>query len=89
MPPKKPIAPPAVDPRSMMTDRAAFLPRSLHTPKILAIVAAYVAKHEKVKDAEDAVKKVLTMFELTGDYRADPTYAKSVENADERMAEEE
>jgi hypothetical protein len=83
----KPDAKP-VDPRSLMTDREAFLPRSLHTPKALAIFAAYVAKHEKITNAQVAVNKVLAMLELNGSYRIDPTYAKAVENADERMAEE-
>jgi hypothetical protein len=77
-----------VDPRSMMTDRTMFLPRSLHTPKHLAIFAAYIAKHEKITDPEVAMKRACKLCELTGDYRADPTYAKAVENADERMAEE-
>lgn len=76
------------DPRSLMTDRRAYLPRSLHTAGHLAIFAAYVAKTEKISKPEDALKRVLELAELTGDYGADPTYAKAVENTDAKMAEE-
>jgi hypothetical protein len=76
------------DPRSLMTDREKFLPRSLHTPKTLAIFAAYVAKMEKVSKPEAALKKVLAMCDLDGNYSKDPTYAKCVENTGERMRQE-
>ena len=79
MAPKKDETP--IDPRSLMTDRDKFIPRSLHAPSTLAAVAAYIAQHETVSGPTDAVRKALKLLGKPNHYDpdTDPTMEKAVE----------
>lgn len=77
-----------IDPRSTMTDRNKFMSRSLHTVRIVAIVAADIAKRQtSVSGPTDAVRRALRFLELPDHYDAetDPTMAKCVETARKLM----
>lgn len=76
-----------IDPRSKMTDREKFMSRSLHTPRIVAIVAADIAKREGIKGPTEAVRRALRFLELPDHYSADtdPTMRKAVESTKELM----
>lgn len=88
MVPKKDDKP--VDPRSQMTDREKYIPRSLHAPSTLAAIAAYIAQHEKVTGPTDAVRRALRLIDKPDHYDADtdPTMAKAVELTRAAMAGE-
>lgn len=78
MAPKKDETP--VDPRSTMTDRDKFIPRSFHAPSTLAAFATYIRQHEDLSPTE-AVRKALRLCGKPTHYEAatDPTMAKAVE----------
>jgi hypothetical protein len=78
MAPKKDDKP--VDPRSNMTDRDKFIPRSFHAPSTLAAFATYIRKHEDLSPTE-AVRKALRLCGKPDHYSADtdPTMEKAVE----------
>jgi len=85
MAPKKDDKP--VDPRSQMTDRELFMPRSFHAPSTLAAFANYIRQHEELSPTE-AVRKALKLCGKKADYSADkdPTMAKAVELTKEAAA---
>lgn len=77
-----------VDPRSKMTDRDRFMTRSLHTPRIVSIVAIQIAKDDGLTGATEAVRRALRFLKMQDDYSAedDPTMRKCVELTREGMA---
>jgi hypothetical protein len=64
-----------VDPRSHMTDRAQFMVRSLHTVRIVVIVATKLAAEHKITGATEAVRRACRMLDIPDDYDPviDPT----------------
>lgn len=81
-----------VDPRSQMTDRENFMSRSLHTPRIVSIVAIDIAQREGLTRPTDAVRRALRFLQIIGadeapyDESIDPTMAKCVELTRKGMA---
>lgn len=77
----------AVDPRSLMTDRDKYIPRSFHAPSTLAAFATYIAQKEGT-GATESVRKALKLCGKNRDYdpAIDPTMAKAIELTREALA---
>lgn len=77
-----------IDPRSVMTDRGKFMTRSLHTVRIVTIVATDLAKRERITQPTEAVRRALRYLELPHDYDAetDPTMKQCVLRVKEALS---
>lgn len=74
------------DPRSLRTDRAQFMVRSLHTVRIVKIVALKLADEKGIGPTE-AVRRACRFLEIPDDYdpEVDPTMKACVKQVREAL----
>jgi hypothetical protein len=79
---------PTDDPRSKMTDREKFMVRSLHTVRIVKIVALKLAKDGEATTPTEAVRKACRFLDIPDHYNADvdETMAACVKQVKAAMA---